>query len=221
MERNIDCWYNEVCLAEDGACHGCIKFMEMSHLMEHSNLPKAKQKPIRLTAPDEDLETYEKLASIKDNIVEFVEMGRNLYIGSETTGNGKTSWAVKLMLRYFDQIWAGNGFRTRALFIHVPTFLLRCKDFDNKDASFEQLKKDILSVDLVVWDDIGGISISQYDYTQLLMYIEARTFAEKSNIFTSNCNTYEKLQDMVSSKLASRIWTTDAEIIIFKGGDRR
>lgn len=221
MERNSECWYKEVCLADVSECQSCIKFAEMQHLMETSNLPKAKQRPIPLECPDCDLQAYKRLAEIKSNIVEFVESGKNLYLASRVSGNGKTSWAIKLMLKYFDEIWAGNGFNTRALFISVPTFLLKSKDFKTNDPAFEQLKRDILKVDLVVWDDIASTNISAFDYSQLLMYIDARVLDGKSNIYTGNYETAESLGERIGMKISSRVFTFDTEVIIFKGGDMR
>ncbi len=221
MERNSECWYKDVCLADVSACQSCIKFAEMSYLMETSNLPKAKQRPMSLICPDCDLQAYKRLADIKDNIVDFVQSGRNLYITSTCTGNGKTSWAIKLMLKYFDEIWAGNGFNTRALFVSVPTFLLKCKDFKVADPHFDQLKRDLLTVDLVIWDDIASTNISAYDYSQMLMFIDARSLSGLSNIFTGNHETFDSLEERVGIKLASRVWSSDTEVITFKGGDMR
>lgn len=220
-DRNSDCWYKDVCEADENACNNCIKFAEMKHLMETSRLPKNKQRPIPLNAPTVDRDAYARLSEIKSDIVSFVEEGRSLFIGSNHTGNGKTSWAIKLMLRYFDQIWAGNAFRTRAVFVHIPTFLLKCKDFNTHDEEFEQLKRDMLNADLVVWDDIAGINMTNYDYSQLLMYVDARVFAEKSNIFTGNCETYDELQKFIGGKIASRILTSDTELIVLHSNDLR
>ena len=221
QERNSECWYKDVCLADASECQSCIKFAEMQHLMETSNLPKAKQKPILLDCPPCDLGAYRRLAEIKSNIVDFVESGKTLYIASSMSGNGKTSWAIKLMLKYFDEIWAGNGFNTRALFVSVPTFLLKCKDFKVADPSFDQLKRDLLKVDLVIWDDIASTNISAYDYSQLLMFLDARALNGQSNIYTGNYETLELLQERIGMKLASRVWSSSTEVIIFKGGDMR
>ena len=220
-ERNQECWYKEVCLADVSECNNCIKFIEMKNLMETSGLPKARQCPQQLTAPREDAEAYKQLAEIKADIVRFVEQGANLYIASEKTGNGKTSWAIKLLLRYFDQIWSGNGLNVRGLFVHIPTFLLKSKDFKSTDPEFEQLKRNLLKVDLVVWDDIASTSISTYDYSQLLMYIDARILNGKSNIFTGNYPTMDKLTERLGAKLASRIFSQNTHIVTFKGGDMR
>ena len=193
----------------------------MKYLMDNSNIPKVKQMPQSLTAPKCDIEAYRTLADIKSDIVDFVECGSNLYIASDRTGNGKTSWAIKIMLKYFDSIWAGNGFRPRALFIHVPTFLLKCKDFNNKDEKFEEMKNLLPDIDLVVWDDIASTDVSAYDYSQLLMYIDNRLLNGLSNIFTGNYADRGRLEKRVGMKLASRIWSDTTEVIIFEGGDMR
>lgn len=219
MEKISDCWYKNICTNE--CSNACIRYLEMKYLMENSNIPKAKQIPQSLTAPDCDLDAFKRLAEIKKDINDFVDCGCNLYIASETTGNGKTSWAIKLMLKYFDNVWAGNGFRPRALFIHVPTFLLKCKDFNNKDTTFEDLKKLLPDIDLVVWDDIASTDVSAYDYSQLLMYIDNRLLNERSNIFTGNYSDRDKLEKRVGMKLTSRIWSDTTEVVIFKGGDMR
>ena len=218
--RRVDCWYHEVCQA-DVRCNACARFEEMSYLMENSNLPKSKQKPIALDAPQCDVTAYKRLNDIKSNIVDFVQSGSNLYITSHNTGNGKTSWAIKLMLKYFDEVWAGNGFNVRAIFIHVPAFLMKCKDFKTVDSDFEKLRKQLFDVDLVVWDDIASTNLSGYDYSQLLIYIDNRLLSDKANIYTGNCDSREMLDERLGNKLSSRIWSSQTEIITFKGGDQR
>ena len=220
-ERNEECWYKEVCLADVSECRNCIKFLEMQYLMEHSNLPKARQKPQRLIAPECDALEYARLAEIKSNILDFVESGKNLYISSVRTGNGKTSWAIKLMLKYFDEVWAGNGFRVRGVFVHIPTFLLKAKDFKTDDSEFKQLKKYIATADLVIWDDIASTNMSNYDYSQLLMYIDQRILNAQSNIFTGNFVDKKTLEECMGQKLTSRIYGANTEIITFHGGDMR
>lgn len=214
-----DCWYKNVC--QEPCTNSCVRYLEMKELMDTSNIPKTKQMPQSLTAPKCDKEAFMRLAEIKSDIVEFVECGENLYIASDVTGNGKTSWAIKLMLKYFDSIWAGNGFRPRALFIHVPTFLLKCKDFSNKDDAFDEMRNLLPTIDLVVWDDIASTDVSAYDYSQLLMYIDNRLLNGLSNIFTGNYASRVALEKRVGMKLTSRIWSDTTEVIIFKGGDMR
>ena len=217
MQFNDKCWYNKVC--RDKKCSGCIRYSEMLYLMQSSGLPEAKWRPIDLYAGTEnDLKMFSRLADIKADIVDFVETGSNLYIASKYTGNGKTSWALKLLFRYFDQIWAGNGFRTRGIFIHVPTLLLKLKDFKNPVSV--ELRNNIESCDLVIWDDIASTELSNYDYSQLLLYIDARMMGEKSNIFTGNVVDESELKDIIGERLASRIFNT-SQIVVFDGKDQR
>ena len=217
-----ECWYSEVCSDYKEDCQKlCVRFHEMKFLMDNSNIPKNKQKPITLYPSECDYDAFKRLADIKDNIVDFVEDGRNLYICSGVNGNGKTSWALKILMKYFDQVWDGNGFVPRGIIIHVPTFLVKCKDFKEVDSEFEALKKLLLTVDLVVWDDMAGVTLSNYDYSQLLVFLDAREFSGLANIYTSNIVNRTALENAVGAKLVSRIWGSKTEIIEFRGGDRR
>lgn len=198
-------------------CTNCIRYSEMKYLMDNSGIPKNQQIPKTLTA-DIDLEPYSKLAYIKADIVNFVKDGENLFICSKYTGNGKTSWALKLLLKYFDSIWAGNGFKVRGMFVNVPTLLLQLKNFSHPLS--EEYKHNLIEADLIVWDEIASTSISTYDYGNLLMFLDYRFSAGKSNIFTSNATTQEDIEKSVGAKLTSRIWNC-SEIIEFRGKDRR
>lgn len=217
-----ECWYREVCENFGENCQSlCVRYAEMKYLMEHSNLPVKKRQPQRLEVPTEDYIAYLRLDTIRKDIVNWVNSGKNLYITSTNVGNGKTSWAIKLMLRYFDQIWCGNGFTTRALFVHVPTFLMKCKDFNRVDREFEELKRQVQEVDLVIWDDIASTGMTQYDYTNLLVAIDARIMSGKANIVTGNHPRKQDLEALVGTRLASRLFGSETEIIEFKGGDMR
>lgn len=216
--KNKNCWYKDVCNLNCSDCDSCIRYLEMRYLLDNSGIPQQRQQPTVLTVSEEDYEAYCNLADIKDHIINFVENGCNLLICSEITGNGKTSWAIKLLLKYFNDIWAGNGFRVRGMFVHVPTLLLKLKNF-NEPLS-EEYKQNLMECDLVIWDDIASIDISKYDYSQMLSYIDYRLIDSKSNIFTSNRCTLEDFEEALGSKLASRIWNT-SEVIRFYGKDRR
>lgn len=201
MKRR-DCWYRKVCKAKVD-CNSCIRFIEMKNLMDSSGIPSNMQIPKTLL-PNNDLKAYRRLRTIKNNIVKFVNEGKNLYICSETVGNAKTSWAIKLMLRFFDQVWQGNGLRTRGIFIHVPTLLNQLKDF--KHPLPKEYLDDLRNCDLVIWDDIAtGFVLSDYDHNQLLSYIDYRVLYGKSNIYTSNIVNKDELVTRLGARLASRV----------------
>lgn len=215
MVLKEDCWYRNVCTYDQ--CVNCIRYSEMKYLMENSGLPKKKQKPIQLDG-SRDAKAFKTLAEIKDDIYNFVDNGESLYIFSEFTGNGKTSWAIKLLLKYFDTIWAGNGFRVRGMFVHVPTFLSKLKDFDNP--LLKSYRDNLSNADVIIWDDIASTKLSDYDIQQLLIIIDARVSEGLSNIYTGNLTSHEALTKAVGDRLASRIWHTST-LVEFKGKDRR
>lgn len=214
--RKEDCWYREVCTYEP--CTNCIRYVEMKYLMEHSGLSKKRQRPIKLKAT-QDTAVFKLLNEIRSDIVNFVENGESLYIYGENTGNGKTSWSIKLLLRYFDQIWAGNGFRQRGYFISVPAFLNQVKNFSDEHGR-QKLLNTLNTVDLVVWDDIASTKLSDYDIQQLLTIIDRRIADGLANIYNGNLTSHDAVANALGSRLASRIWNTST-LVEFKGKDRR
>ena len=231
-----ECWYSKVCQKyETEQCNdSCVRFLEMSHMMKYSGLPKNWFKNKPLAAVQEDLNSYKKLKDIQNNIYDFVSSGRNLYIYSENTGNGKTTWATKLLKSYFDSVWAGNGLRVRGFFIPTQAYLI-----DRKTTQFSQTNsndnklftiidefgndilttKNIINCDLIVWDDFVIKTLSAYDYTHLFAILDQRYLNRKSNIFTSG-SSLEELDSMCGSKISSRI-KMNCDIIELKAGDFR
>lgn len=209
-----DCIYKDRCTNK--CSPSCIRYIQMSRLLELSNLPTKYQKPIKIISVDEDRPSYLKLANIKENIVNFVKDGKNLYICSSTCGNAKTSWAVKLMLNYFDRMWPNSYDVTRGLYVHVPTLLLDIKNFGNVPEYVSRLKE----ADLVVWDDIAFSKLTEYEHEQLLQIIDNRMANGLSNIYTSNITDIDEFTSYVGNRLSSRIYNS-SEVIEFKAGDWR
>lgn len=213
------CWYYSSC--QKKCSTACIRYLEMKNLIDSSELPELFRYPKSLEPENVDYNAFCRLADIKDGILEFVKTGSNLYICGEKTGTGKSTWASKLMLKYFDNIWAGNGFTIRGKWVHVPSLLINLKDFSNPvNANGNKLKSILCSCDLVVWDDIASTGLSNYDLSQLLTLIDTRVFNCKANIFTGNITSEEEMEKVLGSRLTSRIWNK-SEIITFRGKDRR
>lgn len=216
------CWYKEKCnnYSTNKCNYNCIRYMEMHYLINTSNIPNGNQFKNKLIPNKIDLDSFKKLDGIKKDIVDFVNTGKSLYIYSQNFGNGKTTWSIKLMQNYFNKIWIGNGFKQRGLFIHVPTFLTKFKEVINKkDEEFEEMKKQLLEVDLVIWDDIATGKLTEFDHTNLLTYIDQRKLNGKSNIYTGNLDSDELIYS-IGNRLKSRIWN-DSIVIELKGNDRR
>ena len=114
---NDKCLFFEVCQTKENCSVDCIRYAEMTYLINHSGLPNNLIRKTNLVPDNIDLNSFIYLADIKDDIENFVKDGKNLYIYSTNTGNGKTTWLSKLLKSYFNKIWAGNGFRTRGYYI--------------------------------------------------------------------------------------------------------
>ena len=215
-----NCWYQGVCPKSPSQCSTtCLRYIEMLNLVQQSNIPESKWIPLKLR-PGADRDSFLRLQSIKENIEEWVKGGNNLYIYSQNCGNGKTSWSIKLMLAYFNEIWAGNGFRRRGIFVSVPEFLDRSREIiNNRDDEFVKIKDDIIDCDLVIWDDITSTQLTNFNHSLLLNYIDARMLANKANIFTGNVD-YEGMIKGLGGRLSSRVWN-GSEIIEFVDRDKR
>ena len=209
-----DCLYKKVCTNK--CSESCVRYIQMNRLLELSNLPIKYQTPVKIISVDEDRPSYVELAKIKDNIDDFVNKGKNLYICSSTCGNAKTSWAVKLMLKYFDKTWPNSYDVTRGLYVHVPTLFSDIKNF----GSIPDYVNRIMEADLVIWDDIALSKLTEYEHGQLLQFIDNRMANGKSNIYTSNITNANELADYVGNRLSSRIYS-NSKVIEFKAGDWR
>ena len=212
--RKEDCVYESVCKQE--CSNSCIRYIQFHRLLELSNLPKIYQKPITIYTIDADYQAYKELDMIGKDILNFVQSGKDLYICSTTPGNAKTTWAAKLMLKYFDKTWPKSYDVTRGLFIHVPTLLLDLKRFDNIPEYIDRIKE----ADLVIWDDLAINKLTDYEHEQLLQFIDYRIQNELSNIYTSNIIEFDILKTFVGGRLASRIFNA-SKTITFVANDFR
>lgn len=213
--RNTDCWYINNCTDD---CSKCVVYPQMKWQFDNSGLPKSKYKPIHLRPQQSDIRAFNKLADIREDIDEFVEQGKNLYICGRIPGNGKTSWAIKMLQTYFHYVAEGNIFNVKGMFVSVPDLLLKLKDFNNSlDNAY---KENLKSCDLLILDDIAVTGISQFDYLQLFTLIDSRMLAGKSIIFTSNVVDIKDLENIIGERLASRVFGNSI-IVEIKGGDMR
>lgn len=218
-----ECWFKDNCnkyQGEDCNC-GCSIYCQYYYLVNLANIPKNKQYPNQLKLkPGDDLKKYQYLAQVKDNINQFVKDGCNLYLYSPNYGNGKTTWAIKLMSKYFSNIWPGNGTQCRGLFINVDELIMNKKaQMDKYDDRFDEMLKLIPTIDLVVWDDIGCSRLSDFDHTFLFPLINSRIVNNKANIFTSNVIDGDLVSNM-GGRLASRILETST-VVMFNNTPQR
>lgn len=212
--KNKDCIYNKVC--KKNCASDCVRYLQMKRLLELSNIPSQKQL-IKIIPMPEDEKVFNKLTKYSENIVKFVNDGNNLYLCSEQCGNGKSSWAVRLMISYFNAVWHNSYDVTRGIYVHVPTFLLDLKRFNSPPEYIDR----ILEADLVIWDDIAfSNKLTEYEHEQLIHYIDYRMSKRKSNIYTSNIISEETLASVIGHRLSSRIFN-ESIVLEFKAKDFR
>lgn len=223
MDQNTkNCFLFDRCNHKDCMSEFCQRKYKLEFLFNNSLLSKTQREHIPLYPDDNNFEkeAFRSLQSISESIDLFVIEGRNLYIHSSNCGNGKTSWAVRCMQRYFDKIWAKTDLKCHALFISVPRYLLEIKDFKNEENEYlDFIKTNVRDADLVVWDDIAAKTGSEWELSNLLSLIDWRLVNGKSNIFTSNLGPSE-MGLAVGERLASRICHTSIDIEL-RGADKR
>ena len=219
MEMNIkNCWYKDRCT--NNCTESCIRYRLMKSLYQQSRLPQSMWKYKKLVCDDLDLEAFKELNDISHNMKDFVRNGKNICIYSENCGNGKTSWAIRLLFEYFNDIWHESHLDMHGLFVNVPNFMYNCKRSISQDVKgFEQLCNDIEKADIVIWDDICSSPYTAYEHDILLQYVDGRINSGKSNIFTGNQNE-EHTSDMIGKRLSSRIFGC-SKVFHFREGDKR
>lgn len=201
----------------------CIKLFKLQQLYDLSLLTD-KQRiriPLRIDADGTDRQAFERLSVIESDVVRYlVDSGSNLYIYSSNVGNGKTTWAIRLIQSYLTNVWYKCDIDCKALFVSVPKYLISVKENISEPSEYIQhVKKYIYSADIVVFDDIATKSATAFEHEMLFNIIDARVNLGKSNIFTSNMD-YTGLVNTVGERIASRIFNT-SEKIRFDGKDKR
>jgi hypothetical protein len=139
--------------------------------LKNSQLPKRYIEDIKLIPSKVDENTFIGLNDIKNNINDFVDNGQNLLICSNQVGNGKTTWATKMLKEYIknmSNVKVSNN--CPGLFINVTSFLNEKKlaiTDDNLRMKIQSIEPNIISANLVVFDDVGVKNISDYDLGSL------------------------------------------------------
>ena len=217
-----ECFLYSACNHKDCESDFCLRRYKLENLYNFALISEKQRKHISLKIdPDgTDLEEFKQLAAIEADILSFVKEGKNLFLHSSNAGNGKSSWALRMVEAYFNKIWPLSDLACRALFVNVPRFLNALKETISKQNDYaEYIKDNILKADLVIWDDIAAKIGSDYEINQLLSLVDSRISDGKANIYTSNVLP-ENVYTFLGERLASRI-TQLSECIELKGGDKR
>lgn len=219
---NSKCWMKDRCNQID--CNRrCVKFEKTKYLYEQSLIPEKNWKHIKLTV-DEDMtddQEFTQLGIIENNIVPFVQEGKNLFIYSSIPGNGKSSWSLRLVESYISKMWFKSNLECKVLFINVQRLFMELKSRISKPSEYvEHIEHYVFDCDLVVWDDIATKIGTEFEISNLYNMIETRISKGKANIYTSNLYGND-LCKALGDRLYSRIVTKSDYVFEFKGKDKR
>ena len=217
----MKCYAEEYCKKPKTACNElCGGYRVLRALYSLSKIPIGYQYNIALYPQKRDLEAFEYLNEFKEDIVNNVEQGRNLYIWGKSTGCGKTSWACKIMSHYFRKIAFISGLENEGLYIYLPVFLNDLRNsFDNKTPEFEEELEMVSKCRLLIIDDIGSEKLTEWVRERIVSIIHTRVSNGLSTIYTSNLSP-DELKEEMGDRISSRILGGSC-VVEITGADRR
>lgn len=219
-------FYSNCNIPPEMYCSSCKKLYRYRNYFKNSNLPTIYKtlalKPLAANACDR--EAFKRLAEIENMIFDWVAAGNNLVIHSPVLGNGKTSWAIRMLQSYVAQgiNLCRKGTDNAILFVTLFEFLDRQNEaMSGYDEEFYSLKQRLLKSKLVVFDDIGTIGMSEFAAASLLNIVDTRITNGLSTIYTTNLDPNSQVfVEAVGSRLQDRIWAC-SEIVKLEGKSKR
>lgn len=204
-----------------GASDVCGGYRVLRALYNLSRIPERYRYTIALKPENgEDLEAFTVLDNYKNDVLSMVDEGRGLYIWGKSTGNGKTSWACKIMSYFFRKIAFNTGLENEGLYIFLPTFLEDLRDnYDNKDPEFDEILRMIKTCRLLIIDDIGAERVTDWVRERMVSIINTRVSNNLTTIYTSNLSP-EELRSELGDRIASRVLGS-SQVVEITSGDRR
>jgi DNA replication protein DnaC len=216
----MKCYAEHYCKKDRSNCSDvCGGYRVLRALYTLSQIPERYKYYIPLVPEKKDIPAFEELNDFMKEVKAHVEAGDGLYIWGNA-GNGKTSWACKIMGYYFRKIAFSSGLENEGLYIYLPTFLENLRAYyDTKDPEFEKVLEMVTGCKLLIIDDIGAERMSEWVNERLLSFITERVNNQLSTIFTSNISP-EALRERVEGRLASRVLGY-SKVVHITGDDRR
>ena len=216
------CYAEDYCIKDKAECNeNCGGYRVLRVLYSLSRMPKCYQYRMDLIPDDKDLKSFEALNDFKENVIENVAKGNGLYIWGENTGNGKTSWACKIMGYYFRKIAFTSGLENEGLFIYLPTFLEDLRNsYHNPSPDFDEELAMVKQCKLLVIDDIGTERVTDWVRERMVSIINTRASNGLCTIYTSNLSLKGLTEKMGDDRISSRIKGSVTEINLL-GNDNR
>lgn len=212
------CWYEGTCQKRDAICNNlsdcdnCTRYLQMKLQTEMANIPGELPIDHRLDETKRDLQAYITLKQF--DVQSFVVNGGSLVIESENTGNGKTTWAKKLLLRYMAK---KVGRINTGYFLNLPIALSEVKEAISTKENLPYLRI-FSTVRLLVVDEVGDKPLSEFEERWLLRMLSERERTGLATIYTLNSSP--NLMEILGKRLYSRIYVKSQKIVLVESDKR-
>lgn len=197
----------------------CDLLWKLNSIYDKSNLPLRYRYNIPLRPEQVDREAFNQLKGFLDNVTDRVASGESLYIYSENTGNGKTTWSSKIMNQFIRKSVVKSTLDNDVLYLNVSLFVEGMRgQYSEYSEEMASLRERAMTCKLLILDDIGAERPSEYVCERLYDLINHRYTNMLSTIYTSNLTPFE-LGDRLGARIESRV--RSAIQINLVGSDRR
>lgn len=194
---------------------------KVHQLLVESGVPKKYYVPQKLVRRQVDKQLWDFLEEYRNDVVNKVHNGNNLVITSSIVGNGKTSWAIRLLQRYIAETALDGDLGDKGVFCVCSNMLEIFGDFGYFETSIEFF--DYLNLlkncKLLVIDEIGSGRITPVSYNHFYDLINYRVDNGLTTIYTTNYSD-ERIQEVLGERLYSRIYHT-ATVLEFRADNVR
>lgn len=217
----MKCWAKGYCKRHNTEkCHEhCDVYVILKAIYSQTYLPKKYQYEKAIKPQQEDLGAFRLLSKWREDIVEHVEDGDNLFLYSPTTGNGKTSWATKMANFYIRKTVFTGKIENLVLYINVTDFLEKLRaSYKGEVEGIDELKAKLRKAKIVIMDDLGAEKPSEWARERLYEVINHRDNEMLTTIYTSNLSI-DKIEERLGSRIASRV--RNSTVVKLVGEDRR
>lgn len=194
---------------------------KVHQLLVESGVPKKYYVPQKLVRRQVDEQLWNFLEEYRNDVVNKVHGGNNLVITSPIVGNGKTSWAIRLLQRYIAETALDGDLGHKGVFCVCSTMLEIFGDFGYFETSiefFDYLNR-LKNCKLLVIDEIGSGRITPVSYNHFYDLINYRVDNGLTTIYTTNYSD-ERIQEVLGERLYSRIYHT-ATVLEFRADNVR
>ena len=194
---------------------------KLRQLLVESEVPLNYFEPQKLVRRKIDNAAWTWLEDYRSNIVERVENGKNIVISSAQVGNGKTSWAIRLLQRYLAETALDGRLSVKGIFTVSASMLEIFGDFGYFETSvefFDYLNR-LKNCDLLVIDELGSGRITQVSYNHFYDLVNYRVANGKATIYTTNFSD-SYIKEFLGERMYSRIFDT-ATVIEFAASNVR